>query len=227
MTKKISTEDNFNFLLLALVFLLFSISVVEQFAAGVGHRFIVAATVITLVISVWSIRQQKIWFRTGIGITLLLFIVVGLGVIFEAAKLDIVHLLVMLGFFILTTIIAGKQVLFTGDITGNKIVGAICIFFLLGIIWAIAYLLLLEIDPATLNNVDGKDWYHNFSQVVYYSFVTLTTLGYGDVSPTLPVAQFLAYTEALMGQFYIAVMVASLVGVRVAAIPSLNKHDDQ
>lgn len=226
MGKKISTEDNFNFLFYALIFLLFSVAAVEQFASGVGQRLIVAATVITLILSVWSIRQKKIWFRTGLGITILLLIVVTVGFIFEAAKLDIVHILIMLCFFIFTTVIAARQVLFTGEITGNKIIGAICIFFLLGLIWAMMYLLLLEFDPNSLNNIAQDKWYNNVSQVVYFSFVTLTTLGYGDVSPVLPVARFLAYIEALMGQFYIAVMVASLVGVRIASLSATRKPKD-
>ncbi len=227
MPKKISTQDNFNFLFLALIFLLFSIAAIEQFASGVGQRFIVAATLITLFVSVWSIRQEKIWFRTGLGLTLSLFLVVLAGYLFEIAKLDVVHLLLMLCFFIVTTAIAAKQVLFTGEITGNKIVGAICIFFLLGLIWTLLYLLLLEFDPGTLINVNDDRWYNNVSHIAYFSFVTLTTLGYGDISPALPVARFLAYTEALLGQFYIAVLVASLVGVRIASISNAQLNKDQ
>ena len=227
MMNRISTEDNFNFLFYALIFLLFSIAAVEQFASGVGQHFIVAVTVITLVISVLSIRQQKVWFRTGLGITFSLLLVIVVGTLFELAELDVMYLLLMLGFFLFTTVIAARQVLFTGEITGNKIVGAVCIFILLGLIWAMMYLLLLELDPNTLNNVADDKWYNNFAFVVYFSFVTLTTLGYGDISPALPIARFLAYSEAMMGQFYIAVMVASLVGVRIANLSASKQHKDQ
>ena len=48
--------------------------------------------------------------------------------------------------------------------------------------------------------------------LLYYSFVTLTTLGYGDITPIHPVARTLAYLEAVIGQLYIAVLIASLVG---------------
>jgi len=226
MGKQISTEDNFNFLLLALILLLFSIAAVEQLASGVGQRFIVAATVITLLISVWSIRQQKVWFRTGLGITFLLFVVVLVGIFFDIAELNILHLMLMLGFYVFTTIIAAKQVLFTGEITSNKIVGAICIFFLVGLIWTILYLLLLEFSPGSLNNISNDHWYNNVSHIVYFSFVTLTTLGYGDVTPALPIAKFFAYTEAIMGLFYIAVMVSSLVGVRTASLSSNSKNNE-
>ncbi len=225
MGKKISTEDNFNFLFYSLIFLLFSIAAVEQFASGVGQKLIVVATIITLTISVLSLRQQKLWFRTGIGVTIFMLLVVAAGLLFDMAEFDVLYLSLLLWFFIFTTVVAGRQVLFTGEITGNKIIGAVCIFILIGLIWTIMYLLLLEFEPGTLNNVSKAEWYNNISSVVYFSFVTLTTLGYGDISPALPVAQFLAYTEALMGQFYIAVMVASLVGVRIASFSSGQRKD--
>lgn len=126
----------------------------------------------------------------------------------------------------MTTVIAARQVLLTGEITGNKIVGAICIFFLLGLIWTTLYLLLLELDPASFNNVNEARWHENFPKMVYFSFVTLTTLGYGDVTPALPIVQFLAYLEAVMGLFYIAVMVASLVGIRITS-HSMSQADEK
>ena len=49
--------------------------------------------------------------------------------------------------------------------------------------------------------------------LIYYSFITLTTAGYGDVYPVHPAARSLAVTEALVGQLYIAIMIASLVGM--------------
>ncbi len=55
-------------------------------------------------------------------------------------------------------------------------------------------------------------WGENFSNAAYFSFVTLTTLGYGDISPTSPVAQVIVYLEAIAGVFYMAIVVASLVG---------------
>lgn len=217
MPKKISTDDNFNFLLYALLFLLFSIAAVEQFANNAGQHLVLAATVVTLFISVWSIRKQAAWFRTGVGVIIFFLLVATISTFFDQSGLDVVYLFLLLVFFVMTAIIAGKQVILSGEITGNKIIGSICIFLLLGLIWAILYLLLLEFDPATLNNVTKAGWYDNFSQVVYFSFVTLTTLGYGEITPALPVARFLAFIEAIMGLFYIAVMVASLVGVGIAS----------
>jgi hypothetical protein len=52
--------------------------------------------------------------------------------------------------------------------------------------------------------------------LVYYSFVTMTTVGYGDITPVSPPARTLSWLEAMMGQFYIAVLVAALVGIRIS-----------
>ena len=59
-----------------------------------------------------------------------------------------------------------------------------------------------------------------------YSFVTLTTLGYGDISPVLPLARFLVYMEAIVGVFYMAILVASLIGVRLSDRSMSTGGDD-
>jgi uncharacterized membrane protein len=68
----------------------------------------------------------------------------------------------------------------------------------------------------------NSKWFLLFPDFVYFSFVTMTTLGFGDISPNLPVARFLVYLEAIVGQFYLAILVASLVGSRMSTLSS--KH---
>jgi hypothetical protein len=62
------------------------------------------------------------------------------------------------------------------------------------------------------------------SVLTYFSFITLTTLGYGDITPGSGAARGLAMVEAIMGQFYIAVLVAELVGRRVSQTFSVNQR---
>jgi voltage-gated potassium channel Kch len=57
-----------------------------------------------------------------------------------------------------------------------------------------------------------RPWYQVMQQVTYFSFVTLATLGYGDISPASPIAQVIVILEAVTGVFYLAVVVASLIG---------------
>jgi len=78
------------------------------------------------------------------------------------------------------------------------------------------YLLIAEAVPEAFNGLHQAPWYENFSALSYFSFVTLTTLGYGDISPRLALPKFLAYMEAVVGVLYIAILVASLIGARMS-----------
>ena len=214
--KHISEQNNFIFLLLALVFFLLLGAIVEQMQTNMGQLVVTSSTVVMLALGVWSFKETRHWFWAGIGILVAIVVVVVIGMILESAGLRYVHLLLMLGFFIWTTWLAASHVLFTGTIDDNKIVGAICIYLLLGLIWTMMYLLVAEAVPDAFNGLQQAPWYDNFSVLSYYSFTTLTTLGYGDISPNLPIPQFLAYMEAVVGVLYIAILVASLIVVRMS-----------
>jgi voltage-gated potassium channel len=110
--------------------------------------------------------------------------------------------------------------------SGDAIFGAVCGYLLLGIIWTLLYsavetawpgsfyLPAWEKEPVTpaITSVPSS-----FSRDIlsYYSFITLATVGYGDVTPRTPLARTLAWIEAITGQFYLAILVAGLVGFKV------------
>jgi len=133
-------------------------------------------------------------------------------------------LLILLMFFTGSFSVAVKQVLFEGDIDGNKIIGSLSLYILLGLIWTDIYLLLLEIDPAAFSGIETINWQQSFSRVAYYSFVTLTTLGYGDILPTNHLAEFFVYLEAIIGVFYMAIIVSSLISLRLSALENERKE---
>ena len=85
-------------------------------------------------------------------------------------------------------------------------------YLLLGLIWAVLYLITLEMWPTGINGIEYQNWHDNFGVAVYFSFVTMTSLGYGDISPAIPFTRTLAYLQAIRGTFYMAIVVASLVG---------------
>ncbi len=85
------------------------------------------------------------------------------------------------------------------------------------------YLLALELSPGAFNGMIKQDWADNFPISTYFSYVTLTTLGYGDISPAAPVSRVLVYLEAISGTFYMAVVVASLVSASRSDI----KHESE
>ncbi len=168
------------------------------------------------ILGVWSLVRSKTAFITGwvlAGLTLLLMFVADVTGILLLQYLALTAVLV---FFFLSCSIAVYDVLFGGAIDINRLVGAGCIYLLSGSIWGIVYLLLSVISPASFVGIVGETWSEQLNEFTYYSFVTLTTLGYGDVAPAAPVARTLSYLEAVLGQMYLTVLVAALVGIHIA-----------
>ncbi len=91
----------------------------------------------------------------------------------------------------------------------DSILGGVFGYFLLAMIWAIFFVQIARWSPAAFAIPDNHDL---LSSMVYFSLVTLTTLGYGDVLPISPVAQVAAGIEAAVGVLYIAVLVGGIVG---------------
>jgi len=110
------------------------------------------------------------------------------------------------------------------DHLGNEqsIVGALCVYLLLGLAWTMAYAGVCCFDPGafsvrifddTMLPADGGARHASFSQLVYFSITTITTLGYGDIVPRTPLARSLAMCEVLTGVAYLAVVLSVLVGM--------------
>lgn len=120
--------------------------------------------------------------------------------------------------------------------SGDAIFGAMCGYLLLGIIWSLLYSAVETASPGSFKAQASENT--NAAAIggatpvqidrgvlSYYSFITLATVGYGDVTPTTPLARTLAWIEAITGQFYLAVLVAGLVGFKVAQ--SMNERTDK
>lgn len=114
-----------------------------------------------------------------------------------------------------------RSIFIQGNISLDSIFGAICAYMLLGIACGTFYSAVEVMKPNSfqasgelaeaLKSPETRE-----PVLIYYSFVTLTTLGYGDITPISPPARTLSWLEAMMGQFYIAVLVAFLVGIQVS-----------
>lgn len=102
-------------------------------------------------------------------------------------------------------------------VSADAIAAALCGYLLVGVAFGHAYCLVAEVVPGSFNGVstDRSDADLHF-QLSYFSFVTLATVGYGDITPAKDTARSLAIVEAITGQFYLAVLVADLVGKRIA-----------
>lgn len=219
MLKKMNHQDNFIYLTFALILLLLGTALAQQFFAPSMQRLMQSTTVITLLVAVWGVESSSFILRKALIFPLAILAVSLFSNWLDHTNFDRFYLLLLLLFFIFTAVKTAKQVLFTGAINGNKILGSICLYLLLGLIWAVLYTLLqLEFYDSFQAIPKTNQWFILFPDFVYFSFVTITTLGFGDIAPTLPVARFLVYLEAIVGQFYIAILVASLVGSRMSTL---------
>jgi Ion channel len=107
-----------------------------------------------------------------------------------------------------------RQVLRAGPITARRIEGAIAVYLLTGLIWAFAYDWLEQMRPGSFAlpaHASGAP----LSELGYFSFTTLTTVGFGDIVPLNPLARSLAVTEALIGQLFPVILIARLVAMEL------------
>lgn len=121
----------------------------------------------------------------------------------------------MMAFYIFAIAHILAYVLRPGPVTGNKLHGAIAAYIMIGLLWAFVYTLIDFLVPGSFDYMGQSDLLQRFHWVkfVFFSFVTLTTTGYGDVVPTTPHAQSAAVLEQLAGTFFVAVLIARLAGL--------------
>jgi hypothetical protein len=127
---------------------------------------------------------------------------------------SILVLLTLYGlFYFLAIMLLIKKISSDTIVTSDTIKGGISIYILLGFFWAVLYMIILFFEPNALTNIRsesaGFDCY-------YYSFTTLTTLGYGDIAPVAKYARILAILEAVVGPVYLAIFVAQIIGLNIA-----------
>lgn len=98
------------------------------------------------------------------------------------------------------------------------IVGSISLYFLLGLMWGFVYFAVEQIFPGSFyfDTIPAIEMENRTEIFIYYSMVTLTTLGYGDITPLLPQARAMSTMEAAMGQIYLTVLVARFVGKHIS-----------
>jgi hypothetical protein len=110
------------------------------------------------------------------------------------------------------------DVLRRGRISADKIYGAVSVYLLLGFAWALGYAIVELINPGSFSGImdtNRNNYGDQVAQLRYFSFATLTTLGFGDILPLSPAARTLAILEAVTGQIYLTVLIARLVGLHI------------
>ena len=208
--KKYTPTIGNTFLLVMVFFTIFLIPLFPITAHRILYNLSYTAIFFIAIFSVQTKRRFILWGAIVATITE-----------WMASYLDLVYLLeisyaVSVLFF---TLVVGKMIYDiarTPDVNVKVIVEAINCYLLLGLIFSLLVTFVIIADPDAynfpwINTTNWKDVSH-ISEVLYYTFVTFTTLGYGDVVPQTPVARSLAILISVTGLIYIAIIIALLVG---------------
>jgi hypothetical protein len=209
-------QTNFFYLLIALLLVLVSIPLADDL--GLTDTPLIRTLIFSgvLIIGVWSLKGGGRAFSIGMAFAVIGVVLNVIAANTDSAAFQLASNLALIGFFVVAITYTLKQVAIGTDINANRLVGAVCVYLLFGVIWAMLYTLVETLTPGSFAGFTAMDERGWDSEWLYFSFVTMTTLGYGDILPISATARGLAYMQAVVGQFYIAMLVAGLVGAYIS-----------
>jgi voltage-gated potassium channel len=203
-------------LLISILLLFVTAPVFVSLHDGILIMNIISVTV--LVAGSYALSERKYLFAIAVVLSAITIAGTGLVLAFQqpwALLVSSSSIVVLVAFFCVTIL---SYVLGSGRVTSDKIFAAICVYMLLGYGWTFVYSILLELQPgsfAVTGEFGRNDYVGRMLQLRYFSFTTLTTVGYGDIVPHSPAARTMAILEAVMGQFYLVALVGRLVGLHI------------
>ncbi len=211
-------KDRFLLLLISILCLLIFTPVFQGF---IGIRILMNTFITAIFISGTYAVSKKIYITiTAVSLALPMLVSIWISHFVDMSFLVFVGDCFGIAFIAFLVIIILSFIFGEHEVTINVIYASIVVYLLIAIMWRFVYLVLESIHPGSFaignSQIDvGRRLY------IYYSFVTITTLGYGDITPTTDLANSFSFLEAVTGQLYIAILIARLVGMHIAQ--SMNK----
>jgi len=134
------------------------------------------------------------------------------------ARMDFLAAIGNMAGAVVAAFVIGRAVLAPGTVTPHRVIGAIVVYLNFGLFFTTAYRLLWDLDPTSLSGIPSEtEHLHAAGMILYFSFVTLTTVGYGDIVPLHPLARSLANLQGIVGQLYPATLLARLITLELEA----------
>ena len=217
-----TSQGKFLFLMLALLFFL---GIAPFLHDLIGIRIILdlflSAVLLSAIYAVSSKRHQMI---TALALGLPMLAAIWLKTPFKYDWLFVIANVLTALFFGYIVVNLLYFIFRESRVSRDVIYAAIIVYLLMGIVWAEIFTLVNHFD-ADAFDISGFEINNSEAIFLYFSYVTLTTLGYGDISPLTSHAYSLAIIEAIIGQLYLTVLVARLVGLHISH--SAEKNRDQ
>jgi hypothetical protein len=216
------SQSKFFILLLSLLSLILAYPFFTSSITGLVILDIIFSVI--LLVAIYAISGRKTIFIVSLILVSPVLAARWLTYFIDSPSTILAGNIIALPLFILITSTILIDVFRGNKVTTDKICGAICAYLLIGITWAFIFIVIERFQPGSFlfGEVDLGVAGRQFSHFMYYSFVTLTTLGYGDITPVSSISRTYSSIEAITGQFYMAVMIARLVGMHI--VTSHNKE---
>jgi len=212
-------RDRYRILLLCIVLLVFLEPLIPDVAIS-GYLFLVLISLI-LITGVYAVRGK----RKHLILAIVLLIPSLIVLWFQVPSDNEYYILfartspVLLFSYIVVLIFS--DVLTTREVNADIVAGGVSVYLLIGLIFSLIYHAYYILDPTAFaiaehfdpEQGEGSTYLYLFN---YFSYVTMTTLGYGDISPVSLQARTMVQIETLMGQLYVAIFIARLVSIHTA-----------
>ncbi len=198
-----------------LVFLILYLFVSPFFPSGSTASLLVHFLLsVTLFLAAYAVQRNSQQRSIAMGLMALTLVTYWLG-IFKLVPYSAEGALILFaGFYALLIYSLIRQLINSSHVTSGVLSGTMCLYLVIGLFWGTLYTLLEVLSPSAFSGAllenPGTSELHLFN---YFSLVTLTSLGYGDITPQIPGAASLCQMQAIVGQFFTAVLVAWLVGM--------------
>lgn len=208
-------QNKYNYLLMTQIIILVAYPILNKF----DNQFPIISLMLLMAITpaLWVGLSRGLFIAViSVGIFAFFFNIFARSGNMELKDEGVLILLFLYGlFYFLAITILIRKISSRTTVTADTIKGGISIYILLGFFWAVLYMILLRYNPDALTNIDPVEKTAGF-ECYYYSFTTLTTLGYGDIVPVTKYARILATLEAVAGPVYLAIFVAQIIGLNIA-----------
>lgn len=186
--------------------------------------FMLLAFTAIIFFSVYAVAENRVDFIIAICLAIpgaLIHWIKALDNSFYAQIIDMIFSMLL---YCYVSYIILKYIFHSKVVSVNVIYGAVCVYMLFGFIWATAFTILETASPGSFIGLEAPPNNYNYAAIVnyyikslfYFSYITLTTLGYGNIAPNTVAASALAAGEAIVGQLYITILIARLVGLHIS-----------
>lgn len=207
-------------LLATLVAVIFVAPFIEGTAFDISRFRMFTASILLAGVYAVSRNRRLLWI--GIGIAAVAFAIEAAVHARPGPSLLTLNFLLSIGFLAFVAGAILQAILVRQRVTVDTVLGGICLYLILGMAWTVGYSYLEYTRPGSFEVAGGpvphpgREDEFRIEGMVYFSFVTLTTVGYGDIVPKTHPARTLAMAEAIAGSLYLAIFISRLVGLHLA-----------